>query len=87
MVGYVTHATDRPLWAFRLPTLEPAQVEVARAWLDAFAHEVKELETRGSSSRPVREMLTLKEDHSIGWTEDQTWDEVSRLLKVLPGEF
>lgn len=85
-LGYVTHATDRALWALRLPSLEPAQADVARAWLDTIAREVKELEEAGSSTRDVREILTLKEDRTIAWTEDGTWDDVVRLLKVLPGE-
>ncbi|KAH8089868.1 carboxylesterase [Cristinia sonorae] len=85
-LGYVTHATDRALWALRLPSLEPAQADVARAWLDTIAREVKELEEAGSSTRDIREILTLKEDRTIAWTEDKTWDDVVRLLKVLPGE-
>ena len=66
--------------------LHAEQADVARAWLDTIAREVKELEAKGSSDRNVREVLTLKEDRTITWTEDKTWEEVSRLLKVLPGE-
>ena len=85
-IGFVTHGTDRPLWALSLPALTPDQADVARAWLNAVDREVKALEARGSSDKTVRDMLTLKEDRTIGWTQDQSWDEVSRLLKVLPGE-
>ncbi|THH16881.1 hypothetical protein EUX98_g9230 [Antrodiella citrinella] len=85
-LGYVTHATDRPLWALRLPILHPDQANVAHAWLDAVDAEVKTLEMKGVTGRGAREMLTLKEDKTIAWTEDGRWDEVSKLLKVLPGE-
>ncbi|TCD66077.1 hypothetical protein EIP91_001835 [Steccherinum ochraceum] len=85
-LGYVTHATDRPLWALRLPNLHADQVPVATAWLDAVAKETKDIEAKGASSRSLLDVLTLKEDRTVGWTEDKSWHEVSRLLRVLPGE-
>ncbi|KAJ3539758.1 hypothetical protein NMY22_g4591 [Coprinellus aureogranulatus] len=33
-LGYVTHGTDRPLWALRLPSLTEKQQVIARKWLD-----------------------------------------------------
>ncbi|KII85983.1 hypothetical protein PLICRDRAFT_667399 [Plicaturopsis crispa FD-325 SS-3] len=84
--GYVTHGTDRVLWALRLPALDASQAIVASAWLDRIRDEVEELEQTGSSKRDAKEMLTLTEDRSISWTKDPIWDEVMRLAKILPGE-
>ena len=42
--GYVTHGTDRPLWAFRENILTPNQVTIARTWLDAIDSATKEAE-------------------------------------------
>jgi hypothetical protein len=85
IVGHVTHGTDRPLWMFRLPTLEPDQVPVARAWQDAVDVETKRLES-GEAGRGLKEVLTLTEERTIAWREDKRWDEVMRLLDALPGE-
>jgi len=84
--GYVTHGTDRPLWAFRIPELTAPQVEVARAWLDAIDHATQELELRHSDKRNLKEVVALQADKRIEWTEDESWDEATRLRKVLPGE-
>ena len=82
--GYVTHGTDRALWALRIPKLERDQVEVAKGWLNEVAEEVNKLiYGPGSTRRDVREMLTLKEDRSIGWTKDERWDTLMKLEKVL----
>ena len=60
--------------------LEQDQVEVAKGWLDEVAEEVKKLiNGPGSICRDVREMLTLKEDRSIGWTKDEKWDTLMKL--------
>lgn len=90
-LGYVTHGTDRCLWAFRLPVLTPPQVDVARAWLNTIDEEVKKMKSSGSEynsgeNGDVRKVLTLYEDMSIGWTMDERWEEIMRLTKVLPGE-
>jgi hypothetical protein len=82
--GYVTHGTDRVLWALRIPALEPNQVEVAKGWLNEVAEEVNRLiYGPGPTRRDVHEMLTLKEDRSIGWTKDEKWDTLMKLEKVL----
>lgn len=84
-LGYVTHATDRPIWALRLPALDTAQVDVARTWLDAVAAEVKLVETQGNT-HGLQEVLTLKEDRSIGWKVDERWNGLMRLREALPSE-
>ena len=72
------------LWALRIPRLEQDQVEVAKGWLKEVAEEVNRLiYGPGSTRRDVREMLTLKEDRSIGWTKDEKWDTLMKLEKVL----
>ncbi|CAL1698757.1 unnamed protein product [Somion occarium] len=85
--GFVTHATDRTLWALRIPSLEPDQRKVAVAWLDIIAAEVKKLEQgQEPSRRSVKDILALKADRSIGWITDGKWDEIMKLATVLPGE-
>ena len=85
-LGYVTHGTDRPLWAFRSPILEPSQINVARQWLTTISQEVEALEKQGPNGRSPKESLTLKADRSISWEEDERWDEIMRLRLVLSGE-
>ncbi|KAI0948177.1 hypothetical protein AcW1_009761 [Taiwanofungus camphoratus] len=84
-LGYVTHGTDRILWALRLPSLEPSQAVVARTWLDSIASEVKEIETHGNR-KALEEVLMLKEDKTIGWRSDERWEELMRLRGAFPGE-
>jgi len=85
-LGYVTHGTDRSLWALRLPTLQPDQVDIARSWLDTIASEVKILEQQGKSNRSAKDILVLRGDRTIGWEEDGKWDSIMSLRKVFPGE-
>ena len=74
------------LWAFRVPVLQSSQVEVTRAWLTIIAAELQKLETEGKSSRGVKEILTLREDKTIEWMEDERWDGVIKKAKAFPGE-
>lgn len=83
--GYVTHGTDRALWALRLPTLEPLQADVARKWLDAIDAAVRSVEAQGNT-KGLQEVLALKEDKTIGWRGDDRWDELMRLRVALPSE-
>lgn len=83
--GYVTHGTDRALWALRIPNLEPQQAEVARKWLDAIDAEVKQVEEHGNG-RDLQEVLALNEDRTIGWKPDERWNELMRLRAALPSE-
>ncbi|KAF5379507.1 hypothetical protein D9615_006529 [Tricholomella constricta] len=83
--GYVTHGTDRCLWALRVPTLEPHEVEVAKRWLDRIDAEIKQLEKEDKPARGIKAILTLGEDREIRWTEDKKWDELIALKGVLPG--
>ena len=85
-VGYVTHATDRPLWAFRLPALKDDQVAIARAWLNVVAREVDDLEKEGTAKHALGQVLALTKEKTIEWQEDKYWDEVMRMCTLLPGE-
>ncbi|GLB41542.1 putative carboxylesterase family protein [Lyophyllum shimeji] len=82
--GYVTHGTDRCLWALRFPTLEPRQVEVAKLWLDTINAETRKIEKEGKPLRDVKTILTLGRDMSIQWKEDPRWDEFMALKSILP---
>jgi hypothetical protein len=81
----VTHGTDRPLWAFRAPSLTPDEQSVARSWLDAIDIAVKAAE-EGGPRRGVKDVLVLNENKTIGWREDARWGSIMRLLKILDGE-
>ncbi|RXW23456.1 hypothetical protein EST38_g2421 [Candolleomyces aberdarensis] len=80
--GYVTHGTDRALWALRLPVLTEDEQNVARRWLDVFEEESKKL-LAGKGSRDKDDVLVLKEDRSIGWTKDREWEKYEKLAKTL----
>ncbi|TDL14924.1 carboxylesterase [Rickenella mellea] len=84
--GYVTHATDQTLWKYRVPTLLPEELSVAREWLDSIDNEINLLEREGRSVKGLKDVLTLRVDRSIAWTEDQKYDEVMRLIKAFPNE-
>ncbi|GBE88869.1 hypothetical protein SCP_1402770 [Sparassis crispa] len=84
--GYVTHGTDRPLWTIRRPTLEPSQVDVARAWVDRIESEVKAVLDGKSSSKDLHEVLALNGNKTISWKKDDKWDDLMRLVDALPGE-
>lgn len=85
-IGLVTHGTDRALWAFRLPSLEEDEVDVARQWLKAIEEATQAGERGEGLKRGEREIMLLDKDRNIGWSTDERWDEVMRLLVVLPGE-
>ncbi|KAJ7065320.1 Alpha/Beta hydrolase protein [Mycena amicta] len=82
--GYVTHGSDRTLWAFRVPQLTDRQLEVARSWLTRVAEEVEAVESAGKPLRGPRDILVLGEDRTIEWNEDGLWYEKMRLLDALP---
>ncbi|KAF7317744.1 Carboxylic ester hydrolase [Mycena kentingensis (nom. inval.)] len=84
--GYVTHGTDRMLWAFRVPNLTESQMDVARNWLDRVQEETTAIEKAGKSVHGLRDILVLGlgKDDAIGWTEDALWEEKMRLLDALP---
>ncbi|EMD35663.1 hypothetical protein CERSUDRAFT_157551 [Gelatoporia subvermispora B] len=83
-LGYVTHGSDRSLWALRLPVLKPDQADVARAWLDSINSALAAAEN--GEVRGLKEVLALNENQSIGWRDDDKWDEIMRLCQALPGE-
>ena len=80
----MTHASDRCLWAVRIPNLS-TQTEKALEWLDAVDREVEILEREGPSDRPLDQALTLKED-SIAWSQDTRYERFLTIAGVLPGE-
>ncbi|KAJ6561188.1 Alpha/Beta hydrolase protein [Mycena vulgaris] len=82
--GYVTHGSDRSLWAFRVPNLTASQIDVARNWLGRVAEELDAVESAGKPLRGPKDILVLAEDRGVEWTEDLQWDEKMRLLSALP---
>lgn len=83
-IGYVTHGTDRALWAFR--GLTAPQVAVARAWLDAIDQAIQELESQHPDKRDWKKVLALQTDRQIEWTTDENWEDATKMRKLLPGE-
>ncbi|TFK34010.1 carboxylesterase [Crucibulum laeve] len=86
LYSYVTHGSDRCLWAFRLPNLTKEQVEITKRWLNRFFEELKTLEKEGKSSSGLKTVLALREDRTIGWDLDEKWDRLMSLRDILPGE-
>jgi hypothetical protein len=84
-VGYVTHGGDRFLWALRIPALQPKQVGIVKNWVDRIREEVKELEKEGKPLHDVKMMLALRDDMTIGWKEDQKWDDIMSLHEIIAG--
>ncbi|KAH8115897.1 carboxylesterase [Phellopilus nigrolimitatus] len=82
--GYVTHGTDSVLWHYREPNLEEDQKLVARNWVRVVNEELRAVEEAGKALKDVKQVLTLREDRTIGWDEDRRFDEVMRLIKALP---
>jgi len=71
------------LWALLIPILKQDQVDVAKGWLNRISEEVNKLMNGEPSTRQdVRNMITLKEDRSIGWTKDEKWEKLMKLEKV-----
>ena len=83
--GYVTHGTDRFLWALRKPDLNPKQWEVANQWVDVVQQELNKVLEAGNS-HTFNQVLTLREDQTISWTIDRLWGELMDLVSILPGE-
>jgi len=86
LLGYVTHATDMVLWAFRIPELTDPQIDVVRAWLGAIDRAIEELDLPHPGRRNLKEVLALQADKQIEWTVDENWDEATKMRKLLPGE-
>ncbi|KAJ6581117.1 Alpha/Beta hydrolase protein [Mycena capillaripes] len=82
--GYVTHGTDRAIWAFRVPNLTHSQIEVTRTWLARVSEELEAVERARKPLRGPKDILILAEDRGVEWTEDLQWDEKMRLLSALP---
>ncbi|KAJ7626324.1 Alpha/Beta hydrolase protein [Mycena polygramma] len=82
--GYVTHGSDRALWAFRVPDLTDSQIEIARTWLTRVSDELLAVESAGKPLRGPKDILILAEDKGVEWTQDSHWDEKMKLLSALP---
>lgn len=75
--GYVTHGSDRYIWALRLPNLVEDEAEIARKWLDQIDEEKANL-THGKGRGSMKDILVLDTDKSIHWAKDERWDEMMR---------
>ncbi|EPQ55190.1 carboxylesterase [Gloeophyllum trabeum ATCC 11539] len=87
-LGYVTHGSDRVMWALRIPSLEYDQAVTAGAWLDRIDKEIKEIEGKSAGALAdgdLKTVLALREDKTIGWIEDKRWDELMKIASVLEG--
>ena len=80
----MTHATDRVLWAFRLPALKDDQASVARAWLTTVDTYVKREEA--GQVMPFKTVLALTEEKEIQEVADEKWEVYMRMRSTLPGE-
>ncbi len=80
----MTHATDRALWALRLPELKDDQSTVARSWVSTITEYVKRAEA--GDVLALKTIVTLTEDKQIREVEDTKWDAYMRLRTTLPGE-
>ncbi|KAF8638405.1 hypothetical protein AX17_002230 [Amanita inopinata Kibby_2008] len=80
--GYVTHGTDRSLWALRIPSMTADQTALARNWLNRFFDEADALQEHGAT-RDVRTVLKLESDQVIRWSEDKRWDDFSEIIKKM----
>lgn len=69
----------------RIQSLNVPQKEKALEWLSVVDREVEILE-EGFSNKPVKWVLTLKEDQSIAWSENVHWERLVKIAGVLPSE-
>jgi len=78
--GYVTHGSDRAIWAFRLQDIGDGDADVIRAWLERFSKEVANLRSsKHGMSHDVKQVLRLGKLGEIGWAEDSRWQEMDRI--------
>ncbi|KAH0583146.1 hypothetical protein H2248_011029 [Termitomyces sp. 'cryptogamus'] len=81
--GFVTHGTDRCIWALRRPNLESDQILIAKHWLDKVDKEVQRMEREDKPTRNPQTILTLCADKSIQWKSDTRWDSVIKLRNIV----
>jgi len=85
--GYVSHGTDRIFWAYRLPLMKPSQIATVKLWLDSIDAEVKLLKAGlNVTAKNMKKVYALKANKTVGWKDDERWDELMHLVSVLPGE-
>ncbi|KAG6876700.1 hypothetical protein C0993_000981 [Termitomyces sp. T159_Od127] len=81
--GYVTHGTDRCIWALRLPNLNPGQTAIAKHWLDKIDEEMKLIERKDKPSRDAKMVLTLNTNTEVEWKTDTHYDNFLGLKNVI----
>lgn len=85
--GYVSHGLDRVIWAYRKPLLQPSEIPVEVAWLDAIDAQRRSIEAgTNAEAKNMRRVFALNKDSSMGWKDDGRWDSIMRLAQALPGE-
>ena len=52
-------------------------------WLANIDEELAKAEQAGESTKDVKQVLTLREDRSVGWGEDTRYDDLLRLAGAL----
>jgi hypothetical protein len=73
------------LWAFRTVGLLPDQIAAAKAWIDEVDKYMKAVTLDKTAQRDVRQMLTLREDKTIAWTDDKHWDNLMKVYDLVKG--
>lgn len=58
---------------------------MAKAWIDEVDKYMKEITSDRMAQRDVRQMLTLREDKTIVWTNDANWDNMMRMHDAVQG--
>ena len=69
------------MWPLCNPLLKDDQASIAHAWLDAVAQGAEESKKAGAggTGRAVNEVMTLREDRTIGWDKDDKWEAMMRV--------
>ncbi|TEB33306.1 alpha/beta-hydrolase [Coprinellus micaceus] len=70
-LGYVTHGTDRVLWALRLPSMTEEQQAVARRWLDAIEEGRQKLASGEGVIETDDQVLILDHDTTVKWEKEE----------------
>lgn len=71
------------IWSYRLPSLKEDEILIAKTWLIEVNRERDALEQAGKSTKSAKQILALREDREIEWEEDNKFDHIMRLEKVV----
>ena len=64
-----------------------SQIATVKLWLDSIDAEVKSLQAGlNVTAKNMKKVYALKADKTVGWKDDERWDELMHLASVLPGE-